>query len=286
MREAVASADRAHAPAPAGRVRRGLWWAADYVYAARRQLAVLSFPWSFGRPRPKPKAWSEGSADLPEIVLVPGVYEHWTFLRPLGDALAAAGHRVTVAHGLGMNRRAIGATSERLGEVLSARPAPAAGRVIVAHSKGGLIGKHLLVSSGAAVAAAVEASAGGDPAAAAASAAPDPVGSPLGLLGLVAIATPFGGARRARLFVDPSIRAFLPDDETIVMLGRETSINGRIVSVFGPFDPHIPEGSALDGATNVSVPTPGHFRVLSSRETQRAVIEGVALLAREDEPAG
>ena len=45
------------------------------------------------------------------------------------------------------------------------------------------------------------------------------------------------------------------------------SVNGRIVSVFGHFDPHIPDGSALDGATNVLVPASGHFRVLGSRQT-------------------
>ena len=83
----------------------------------------------------------------------------------------------------------------------------------------------------------------------------------------------------AGLFLVPSIRAFLPDDETIVMLGREDSVNGRIVSIFGRFDPHIPDGSALDGATNVIVPASGHFRILGAKETHRAVIEGVALLA-------
>ena len=88
---------------------------------------------------------------------------------------------------------------------------------------------------------------------------------PLGLLGLVAVCTPFHGSPLAGLFFVPSIRAFLPDDETIVMLGSEQSVNGRIVSVFGRFDPHIPDGSALDGATNVLVPASGHFRVLGSR---------------------
>ena len=239
----------------------------------------FSFPWTFGRPRPVPAAWSRGSAELPEVVLLPGVYEHWTFLRPLGDALADAGHRVVVVHGLGMNRRSIADTSQRLGRILAATPAPSAGRVFVAHSKGGLIAKHLLVTSGAATAAAVEASAGGDPAEAAASAPPPTGGRPLGMLGLVAVATPFAGARRARLFIDPSIRAFLPGDETIVMLGRETSINGRIVSIFGPYDAHIPEGSALDGATNLAVPTAGHFRVLGSAKTREAVREGIGLLA-------
>lgn len=266
---------------PAGRpwsLQRAWWWTADYVYATRRQLAVLGMPWAIGRRRPTPAAWRTGSPDLPEAVLLPGVYEHWTFLRPLGDTLAAAGHRVRVVHGLGVNRRAITETADRLARVLAELPPPPAGRVLVAHSKGGLIGKHLLVTTGAAAAAAAEASVGGDPAEAAA-AAPHGPGSPaLGVLGLVAIATPFGGARRARLFADPSIRAFLPGNETIVMLGRETSVNGRIVSIFGPYDPHIPEGSALDGATNVSVAAQGHFRVLASPRTHAAVLDGIRLL--------
>ncbi|GAA3642259.1 hypothetical protein GCM10022200_27540 [Microbacterium awajiense] len=235
-------------------IRRGLWWAADYFYAGRRQLAVLTPPWTIGRPRPVPDGWQAGDAALPEIVLVPGVYEHWTFLRPLGDALAARGHRVTVVHGLGMNRRSIPATGERLARLLASRPAPSAGRVIVAHSKGGLIGKSVLV-------AAENGEATGD------------------LLGVVAIATPFGGSRRAALFVDPSIRAFLPRNETIVALGQASGVNGRIVSVFGPYDPHILEGSALVGATNVEVTTAGHFRVLGAASTHEAAIDGVRHLA-------
>ena len=178
------------------------------------------------------------------------MYEHWTVLRPLGDSLNAAGHRVSVVHGLGTNRRGVVETSERLGRALSKIPSPAAGRVMVAHSKGGLIGNHLLVSSGAAAAAAAEALAGGDPADAAARASAPPAaasGSPLGLRGLVTVCTPFHGSQLAGLFFVPSIRAILPDDETIVMLGSDASVNGRIVSIFGRFDPHIPEGSALDG---------------------------------------
>lgn len=229
-------------------VRRGLWWMADYFYASRRQLAVLGLPWSIGRPRPVPPAWSRG--DGVEVVLVPGVYEHWTFLRPLGDALSAAGHRVLVIHGLGMNRRTISSTAERLGSVLAEHAAPG-GRVIVAHSKGGLIGKQVLVS---------------------------PDAASLDLIGLVAVATPFGGSRLARLFFVPSIRAFDPQDETILSLGRANSVNGRIVSIFGPYDPHIPEGSALEGATNVLVPTAGHFRVLAAHTTHSAVIDGIAHL--------
>ncbi len=266
------------------RLRRAAWWAADYLYAGRHQLAVLAPPWAIGGRRPTPGPWATGSPDLPEVVLLPGVYEHWTFLRPLGDALSAAGHCVAVVHGLGANRRGVIETADLLARALARTPAPAAGRVLVAHSKGGLIGKHLLIASGAAWSAAREAAVGGDPGAAAASASAPAAGTqgngrPLGLIGMVAVCAPFGGSPLAGLFWAPSIRAFLPSDEIIVTLGRDTSVNGRIVSVFGRFDPHIPGGSALDGATNMRVGGAGHFRVLGQPDTQRAVREGIALLA-------
>ncbi len=220
------------------------WWALDYVYAGWRQLAVLGA-------RRLPAAWRTGDADKPEIVLLPGVYEHWSFLRPLGDALNAQGHRVAIVHGLRLNRRPIVETSDRLARALARVRVRPTGRILVAHSKGGLVGKHLLLRDEA---------------------------EALGLRGLVAICTPFSGARRARLFTDPSIRALLPGDETIVMLGNAASVNASIVSVFGTFDAHVPDGSALDGAMNVRVPVAGHFRVLSAPETMLAVRDGIAML--------
>ncbi len=226
------------------------WWARDYAYAGARQLAIVV------EGRRSPARWRVGDADLPEIVLLPGVYEHWSFLRPLGDALNADGHRVLVVHGMGANRRGIADTAELVARALERvrRPPGPAGRIIVAHSKGGLIGKRLLLDERA---------------------------EALGIRGLVAVCTPFRGARRARLFRDPSIRALLPSDETIVMLGSAASVNSKIVSVFGTFDPHVPDGSALDGATNVRVPVAGHFRVLAARETLLAIRDGIATLSSD-----
>ncbi|WP_394553932.1 alpha/beta fold hydrolase [Agromyces sp. MMS24-JH15] len=229
--------------------RAARWWAADYVYAGLRQLAVLGA----GR---RPRHWLQGDDRLPDVILLPGVYEHWTFLRPLGDALNRAGYRVRTVHGLGANRLSLDDTSTRLARALARRPAPPAGRVIVGHSKGGLIGKHLLLGD-------TRSEAGGE----------------LGLLGVVAVCTPFAGSRRARFFLDSSIRSLLPSDSTIVLLGRAATLNARIVSIFGTFDPHVPDGSVLEGATNMRVPVPGHFRPLGARETTDAVIQGLELLA-------
>ena len=88
-RRAGRSAGRAARRAAEGRAdelaeRRSAGGPLDYVYAGWRQLAVLGA-------RRSPTAWRTGDADKPEIVLLPGVYEHWSFLRPLGDALNAAG---------------------------------------------------------------------------------------------------------------------------------------------------------------------------------------------------
>ncbi|MWB99519.1 esterase/lipase family protein [Agromyces seonyuensis] len=241
-------------------LRKAVWWGLDYVDATRRQLRVLA-------PRGAARRWAVGDEDRPELVLLPGVIEHWTFLEPLGDRLHRAGFRVRVVHGIGANTRPIDETALRVAAALGREPVPAAGRIVVAHSKGGLIGKRLLIDE----------ETGGD-------------GAPtLGLLGVVAIATPFHGARRARLIRHPSVRAFLPDDPTIRALAAAAEADARIVSISGPYDPHVPEGSDLALGTNLHVATPGHFRVLAAPETAEAVLEGVRLLvartAQADGPA-
>ena len=231
------------------------WVLRDYGFGARRRLVQLVS-------RRPPERWRTGDPTLPDVVLVPGVHEHWSFLAPLADALNGAGHRITIVQGLGMNRRSVPETSRMLQRALARVAAPPAGRVIVAHSKGGLIGKHLLTDL-------VRGS--------------GPLGSAgaarLDVRGAVTLATPYAGSARARWFFDPSMRAFLPTDVTIVELQRDATVNEHIVSIFGTLDAHVPEGSALAGATNVVVPAAGHFRLTASPAAHRAAIDAVAALA-------
>ena len=178
------------------------------------------------------------------VVLVPGVYERWHFLRPMADRLSAAGHPVHVLPELGVNARAIPGTARRVLDALGERDLR--GVALVAHSKGGLIGKAAMLD--------------------------DAEGR---IDRLVAVATPFSGARMARLMVVPALRAFHPANAVIRRLVAERAVNARITSIAPAFDPHIPEGSELPGATNVRLDVVGHFRVLEDAAAIEAVLAAV-----------
>lgn len=234
-------------PAHGNKLARGIVllgaFAVDYAIAGWVQVRALVT-------RDAPDRYRRGDPSKPTIVLVPGVYETWLFMKPVADLLNERGYPVAVVRGLGYNRRPIVDTSTRLARALSRRPAPSAGRIVVAHSKGGLVGKHLMLTAGA----------------------------QLDLRGMVAACTPFAGSRRARWLLDPSLRAFLPTDSTIVSLSKQADVNARIVSVYPTVDQHVPDGSQLAGATNVEIDVPGHFRLISHPLGLAAILDGVESL--------
>ena len=179
--------------------------------------------------------------DLAPVVLLPGVYETWTFLRPLAARIHSLGHPVHVVRQLGRNTRSVPAAAAIAQRYLDAHDLRHV--VLVAHSKGGLIGKHMMLLD-------------------------DATGR---IDRLVAIATPFGGTRYARYMLDPSLRAFRPAEKTVAMLTANAAANARIVSIYGDDDTHIPEGCELPGATNLEFAVSGHFRVLADARVLAAV---------------
>lgn len=205
------------------RARDLVWWGQDYLYAIAAQVRAV------GPAGPDDLATGAGRP----LVLLPGIYETWRFLEPLARTLHARGHPVHVVTGLGSNRRPIAESAGLVADLLVARDLD--DLVIVAHSKGGLIGKHLMAF--------------------------DPAGERV--RAMVAVATPFGGSRYSSLMPTPSLRAFRSGDATMRALASSAGANTRITSVYGAFDPHIPEGSALAGARNVRLDSGGHFRVLA-----------------------
>lgn len=71
------------------------------------------------------------------------------------------------------------------------------------------------------------------------------------------------------------MRAFVPTDATLMALAAQQEVNSRITSLYSRFDPHIPGGSHLGGATDVELSTPGHFRGLADPRLVHLVLGAV-----------
>jgi hypothetical protein len=217
------------------RLRVARWWVLDWVYAGVWQVRSLG-PTS-------PDDYRSG--DRQPIVVLPGIYETWHFMRPLMDALHERGHPVTVVTALHHNLRPVRDSAALVMQHLADEGLENV--LVLAHSKGGLIGKYAMTRD-------------------------DPDGR---IDRMVAVATPFGGSAYARFAPTPALRAFSVRDPTLAELMADVDANGRITSVFGVFDSMIPEGSELRGARNVRLAVGGHFRILSDPRTYRAVLDAV-----------
>lgn len=205
-------------------LRAAAWWTSDYAYAVNRQARAAVA---------KDDASVLQSGDRAPLVVIPGVYEPWKFLLPLIARAHERGYPIHVVESLNFNLQPVVDSAAHVAEYLESHDLKEA--IILAHSKGGLIGKYVMTQ---------------------------PIGQRR-VRGMLAVATPFGGSVYARFVLAPTLRIFSPEDATIVALASEEDVNARIVSVYGAFDPHIPAGSELAGAKNVELDTGGHFRILN-----------------------
>ena len=214
------------------------WLAQDYAYVAGCQLRSLASA-------VPPAAYRTGTGRA--VVMLPGIYENWRFMQPLIAAVHDAGHPVHVIPALHYNRRPVEHAAQIVSQYLAEHDLW--DTAIVAHSKGGLIGKYAMLKTPAAAR----------------------------IARLVAICSPFSGSRYARYALAPSLRAFAPTHATTRLLVRGSSVNRNITSIFGSFDPMIPTGSELPGARNTRVDVPGHFRILGAAATIATVLREVAV---------
>ncbi|MFE6235096.1 alpha/beta fold hydrolase [Cellulosimicrobium sp. NPDC057862] len=214
--------------------------AVDYAYVAARQVVAARHP-----RRPVPT----GTGVRGTAVLLPGVLETWHLLAPVAEALAAAGYRVLAVPGLGYNRRPFVEGARLAARFLE--EADLRDVVLVAHSKGGLVGKSVMLS---------------------------PAGPRVA--GMVAVATPFSGSRYARYLVGRTLRAFSPRDAALLALAAERGVDARITAVYPRFDPHIPETGRIEGGRNVELPLAGHFLPLGDPTLVEVVAREVDRFAR------
>ena len=205
-------------------MRNPLSWVSDYLYATDAQVRHI-----FGRSDTRRFI----SGTKAPVMLLPGVYESWQFMRHIAERLNADGHPVHVVHTLGFNIRSVPHGAEAAQKYL--REHDLTDVRLVAHSKGGLIGKHMMVVDD----------------------------REQRIDRMIAINTPFAGSPYARFALGRTLREFHPSAATLTMLGKELEVNRRITSLYSEADQYIPGGSPLEGAENVPLPYVGHFRVLA-----------------------
>lgn len=230
----------------------------DFTHAARAQTGSSWLRLHGGA------GYTVGTADCSPIpvVLLPGILERSTYLAPMGKFLAAQGHPVHVIDALGWNLSGLEASVEHCLQALQDEDVH--GAVLVAHSKGGLIGKALLVNPRV-----------GD-----------------AVLGLVAVATPFGGStfggplQRLPLVEGSPLGLFLPGSLDLGQLAQDDDVNSRIVSLAPEWDQMIPGGSALEGALNVTLAGRGHFRPVNDPVVWEQVHGHIHALAEQLQAEG
>ncbi len=207
------------------------WWLRAFTRAGA--------PDAFRAPGPDP-------AHHVPLVLLPGIWERWTYLVPLARALNAEGHSVHLIPTLGTNGSPLPVGARIVVEHL--REQRLDDVVLVAHSKGGLIGKLVMLD-------------------------PD---SAERVRGMVALSTPFGGSSLSwPIFGRSPLGVFAPRGRAITELSAQLEVNARIISLQPSHDQVIPEGSRLEGARNVTLDAAGHFRPLRDPRVHRVIHEMV-----------
>ena len=224
-------------------IPQALWhtWL-DYVYVGYWQAIGVIM-------RPNMTAYKNGRRDLPAVVLLPGIYERWDFMRPLADSIDKAGYRLFIVKELGYNQLSVEESAVVVREYL--RTHDLTNYIFVAHSKGGLIGKLIIHE--------------------------DITNS---CKGMIAINTPFGGSKIARFFPLTRLKMFSPKASLIMLISRDKKVNARIVSVYSQFDQHVLGGSYLEKAVNVKVSARGHFKPIGSREVKDIVVNYLDILRK------
>lgn len=185
------------------------------------------------------------------VILLPGITSKWQHMRSLGDPISLAGHPVYVVSELKDNMYDVPTLSGLLHEFIQSRGITNA--LLVAHSKGGLVGKHYLVHHA----------------------------TNKDVLGMVAIATPFSGSRLSHAIPHVAYKELRTDSPLITELQQHPDINERIISIFPEYDTHVwsEKKSFLDNAMeNITLPLAGHDSILSHQDVINATLKALEKL--------
>lgn len=179
------------------------------------------------------------------VVLLPGVWERWQATWAWGESLHDAGFDVRFVPDIDLELGDVDELAETLLNYFD--QAAISDPIVVAHSKGGLVGKQAMVKQ------------------------------PNRIAGLVACGTPFEGAPLARLLPRAlKMSDLTPEAEKIRRLAENTDVNSRIVSIEAKWDQDVPPVGGLPGGFYCQVPVIGHHQLLGDPITSKRIVQFVS----------
>lgn len=207
------------------KIKKATSWIQDYFYAIWKHFFVY---------KPIDKYLLRIKKNKNPIILIPGLFEEHHFLDTFADALSLAGHPIYILENLGRNIKTVPDSAKLVKELIIEKDLH--NIIIVAHSKGGLIGKYLLAFDNA----------------------DDRIKK------VIAIASPWKGTKLFNYFWQKSMKEFRPESEIINKLKKQPQVNNKIVSIYGESDNVVfPIDSCyLEGAKNIQVKNHGHHKIL------------------------
>jgi len=217
-------------------------WIRDYVHLGRGGIREIVYR------KPPHHYLGYVEAGKAPIILIPGLFGTWRFLKFIADFLSLRGYPMYVIEDLKHHHRPVPESAQIVRKFIEEKDLWDV--VIVGHSKGGLVGKFILAF----------------------------LNTDQRVRRVIAIATPFGGSRMARIVPIKPIRELVPESPMIDMLRQHAEVNDKIVSIFGVFDNHVlpVESCRLEGARNIQIEEHGHHAILASKKLREVILEAIS----------
>ncbi len=213
-------------------------WIIDYAYRVRGEVQMYRY-------RKVPTHFPISKQRKSPIIFLSGFTLRWGFLKHLADQLSLDDYPVYVVQELKNNIGDIPKSAAKVKTIMDINNLKNV--IIIGHSKGGLIGKYLLIHHN----------------------------QDNQIKTVIAIASPFSGTTLARKIPFPSFKEVADKSKMIKEMATNNKVNSKIISVFPAFDNHVwPQGSSfLQGAKNVELKVKGHHRIVFDKGTQQVIID-------------
>lgn len=229
-------------------MKRSVYWLIDTLYFVNGRTKMF-----FHRNPPK-HYLGYVAEDKNPVILLPGIANKWGFIKNLGDKISLVGHPVYIVPKLGYNLHDIPKSAKIVTELIEENNLKNV--IVVGHSKGGLIGKYLLIYNN----------------------------KDNRIKGVVAIASPFSGSKLLNLVPHKAYSELHKDSNLMKNLMAHKEVNGDIISIFPVFDNLIlsSEGSYLEGAENVEVKgIKGHHKIIFDKKITELVFTAIEKLSKK-----